>query len=48
MPSIEPTAKNPAHLLIVDDEADVVDLLNRYFSSHGYRVSTSFWYSPPK
>ncbi|MEO8670705.1 MAG: response regulator [Tahibacter sp.] len=29
------------HVLVVDDEAEVVELLRRYFEKHGFRVSTA-------
>ena len=31
----------PMHLLVVDDDAGVLDLLRRYFSGHGFEVSTA-------
>ncbi len=32
---------NPAHLLVVDDDPDVLDLLRRYFTGQGFHVSTA-------
>ncbi|HET7557473.1 MAG TPA: response regulator, partial [Rhodanobacteraceae bacterium] len=32
---------NPAHLLIVDDDTGVQDLLRRYFAGQGFEVSTA-------
>jgi DNA-binding response OmpR family regulator len=32
---------NPVHLLVVDDDPDVLDLLRRYFTGQGFRVSTA-------
>ena len=29
------------HILVVDDEAPILDLLSAYFKKHGYEVSTS-------
>jgi two-component system, OmpR family, response regulator len=29
------------HLLVVDDDPDILDLLGRYLSGHGFRVSTA-------
>lgn len=31
----------PLHLLVVDDDADVLDLLRRYFAGQGFEVSTA-------
>lgn len=31
----------PAHLLVVDDDAEIALILSRYFGSHGFRVSTA-------
>ena len=31
----------PAHLLVVDDDIEIVQILSRYFGSHGFRVSTA-------
>jgi two-component system, OmpR family, response regulator len=31
----------PAHLLVVDDDAEIAHILSRYFGSHGFRVSTA-------
>jgi DNA-binding response OmpR family regulator len=39
-PAAKPQAKIP-HLLIVDDEADIVDLIRRYFSTQGFEVSAA-------
>jgi len=32
---------DPIHLLIVDDDTGVQELLHRYFTGHGFRVSTA-------
>lgn len=42
MPATGPSSASPGaeqRILIVDDDADIVALLTRYLSSHGYRVS---------
>lgn len=31
----------PAHLLVVDDDTDITQILSRYFGGHGFRVSTA-------
>lgn len=31
----------PAHLLVVDDDTEIAQILSRYFGSHGFRVSTA-------
>jgi DNA-binding response OmpR family regulator len=31
----------PAHLLVVDDDTEIIRILSRYFGSHGFRVSTA-------
>src|SRR5690348_7462813 len=31
----------PAHLLVVDDDTEIVQILSRYFGGHGFRVSTA-------
>lgn len=31
----------PAHLLVVDDDTEIVHILSRYFSGQGFRVSTA-------
>lgn len=31
----------PKHLLAIDDEAPILELLKEYLSAHGYRVSTA-------
>jgi two-component system OmpR family response regulator len=36
----KPSAKSP-HLLIVDDDADIVDLVRRYFSAQGFEVGAA-------
>ena len=33
------TADSKQHLLLVDDEPDIFELIRRYFTSHGFRVS---------
>ena len=40
-PSLASSASQQAHLLVVDDDAEIAQILNRYFSSHGFRVSTA-------
>jgi DNA-binding response OmpR family regulator len=41
-PSHSPTAPAGAkHILAVDDEAPILDLLKEYLASNGYRVSTA-------
>ena len=30
-----------AHILIVDDDREIRDLLSRFLAKHGYRVSTA-------
>ena len=30
-----------AHILVVDDEPEIRDLIERYLNSHGFRVSTA-------
>lgn len=35
------TTGDPPHILVVDDDAEIGVLLNRYLSGHGYRVSTA-------
>jgi len=39
-PSSASSTIPPAHLLVVDDDAEIVHLLSRYFSGQGFRVST--------
>lgn len=39
-PRIAP-ADNAPHLLVVDDDLRIVELLSRYLSDHGYRVTTA-------
>ncbi|HEV2681625.1 MAG TPA: response regulator transcription factor [Rhodanobacter sp.] len=31
----------PAHMLVVDDDTEIAQILSRYFGSHGFRVSTA-------
>ncbi len=38
-PSSSPTA--PKHLLAIDDEAPILDLLREYLTAQGYRMSTA-------
>jgi two-component system, OmpR family, phosphate regulon response regulator OmpR len=38
---MEPLADNAAHILIVDDDQRIRDLLARYLFEHGFRVSTA-------
>jgi DNA-binding response OmpR family regulator len=40
-PSDAATNAPPPHLLVVDDDEDIVRLLSRYFSGHGFRVSAA-------
>jgi len=32
---------DPAHILIVDDEEEICDLVSKYLSGEGFRVSTA-------
>lgn len=36
-----PDAGNKAHLLVVDDDHEIRDLLGRFLTRHGYRVTTA-------
>jgi len=36
-----PAPTQPAHLLVVDDDPDIVLLIVRYFSTHGFRVTSA-------
>lgn len=36
-----PPPDNAPHLLVVDDDRRILDLLSRYLSDHGYRVTTA-------
>lgn len=36
-----PSAPQPSHVLVVDDDPDITQILNRYFTSHGFKVSTA-------
>ena len=36
-----PGAENEAHLLVVDDDREIRDLLARFLNKHGYRVTTA-------
>lgn len=38
---IEPLTETPAHVLVVDDDARIRDLLRRYLSRNGYLVSVA-------
>ncbi|WP_426690546.1 response regulator [Rhodanobacter ginsengiterrae] len=38
--SPSPSTIEPAHLLVVDDDAEIAQILSRYFGNHGFRVST--------
>jgi len=40
-PSPAPTTGQLAHVLVVDDDAEIAHILSRYFSSNGFRVSTA-------
>ncbi|WP_254424009.1 MULTISPECIES: response regulator transcription factor [unclassified Rhodanobacter] len=35
------SAMAPTHLLVVDDDTEIAQILSRYFGSHGFRVSTA-------
>lgn len=35
------SSSSPKHLLAIDDEAPILELLKEYLSAHGYRVSTA-------
>jgi two-component system phosphate regulon response regulator OmpR len=37
----KPPPDNAPHLLVVDDDRRILDLLSRYLSDHGYRVTTA-------
>ncbi len=39
--SVEPVADNAPHLLVVDDDRRIRDLLSRYLVAEGYRVTTA-------
>jgi DNA-binding response OmpR family regulator len=39
-PPASPTTA-PAHLLVVDDDGEITQILSRYFGSQGFRVSTA-------
>ena len=34
-------SKAPLHILAIDDEAPILDLLREYLQAHGYRISTA-------
>jgi two-component system phosphate regulon response regulator OmpR len=36
-----PPPDNAAHLLVVDDDRRILELLSRYLADHGYRVTTA-------
>ena len=36
-----PSSDQPMHVLVVDDDAEIAQILSRYFGSHGFRVSTA-------
>lgn len=38
---VEPAMTAAEHILVVDDEPEIRDLIERYLSKHGYRVSTA-------
>lgn len=40
-PSPASSPSQPAHVLVVDDEPEIAQILSRYFSSHGFRVSVA-------
>jgi DNA-binding response OmpR family regulator len=40
-PSPASSAIAPTHLLVVDDDTEIAQILSRYFGSHGFRVSTA-------
>ncbi len=39
--TIGPLESSPPHLLIVDDDTEILALIQRYFSSQGFKVSTA-------
>ena len=41
MTAVAPMADNAPHLLVVDDDRRIRDLLSRFLASEGYRVSTA-------
>src|SRR6476660_2841948 len=41
VPSPNPPADDAPHLLVVDDDRRIRDLLSRFLSSEGYRVTTA-------
>src|SRR3954468_5140550 len=41
VPSPNPPADDAPHLLVVDDDRRIRDLLSRFLASEGYRVSTA-------
>lgn len=40
-PSPQPPHEDAAHILVVDDDRRIRELIKRYLSEHGYRVSTA-------
>jgi two-component system phosphate regulon response regulator OmpR len=40
-PSPHPPADDAPHLLVVDDDRRIRDLLSRFLSTEGYRISTA-------
>src|SRR5438045_9498335 len=41
VPSPNPPADDAPHLLVVDDDRRIRDLLSRFLSTEGYRISTA-------
>ena len=41
VPSPRPPADDAPHLLVVDDDRRIRDLLSRFLSTEGYRISTA-------
>ena len=39
--SEEPLSDDAAHLLVIDDDTRIRDLLNRYLTDQGFRVTTA-------
>ena len=39
--NVKPIADDALHILVVDDDSRIRDLLSRYLREHGYRVSTA-------
>ena len=41
VPVANPPADDAPHLLVVDDDRRIRDLLSRFLSTEGYRISTA-------